>query len=232
MAKLNRVLQKIFGSTSGANQIAQFGSYQAGTPTFSTDPSVIQSLSNYLTGWFAAVNGSYSPAIEDMNALHYLFSYQLAYLMQAGISEWDATTTYYIGSLVNDGTGRVYSSLIDTNLNQPVTDTSKWRCVQGVTVSTINPSTQSPYSLGASDNGKTFLVDSSLGAMQFNLPAPVLNYSFKIKDSGFNFSINNCTIHRNGSEKIENLASDYICMSNGGIWEIASDGTNWFIIGR
>ncbi len=117
MAKITRAVQKIFGSTSGFQQVSQYGSLANGTPNFTLDPVVIQALTQYTNGWFDAAIGSNSPAIEDMNALCYLYAYQLAYLMQEGIAEWDATTTYFIGSMVQDGTGAQYISTLDTNLN-------------------------------------------------------------------------------------------------------------------
>lgn len=125
MAKITRKTALIFGISAGINQIAEFGSLAAGTPVFTTDPAVIQSLSNYLGGWFNAVVGGNSPAIEDMNALCYLFAYQIAYGMQAGIPEWDAGTTYYINSLVQSG-GVIYMSRTDTNLNNAVTSAANW----------------------------------------------------------------------------------------------------------
>lgn len=127
MAKIARATMKIFGSSAGANQIAQFGSLNAGSPTFTTNVTTIQALSNYLVGWYNAVIGGNSPAIEDMNALFYLYAYQLAYLFQTGIAEWDSGTTYYTGSLVNDGLGNIYTSLLDTNLNNALTNTTYWR---------------------------------------------------------------------------------------------------------
>lgn len=127
MAKITRQTQKIFGSTAGTNQISQYGSLKAGTPTFTTSISTIQALVNYTDGWFDAVIGGNSPAIEDMNALHYLYAYQLAYIMQAGIPEWDSGTTYYIGSLANDGTGLIYKSLQDNNLNNAISNTAFWQ---------------------------------------------------------------------------------------------------------
>jgi hypothetical protein len=118
MAKISRKVAKIFGSTAGPNQIAKFGSLAAGTPLFSTDPAVIQALGNWLQGWFAGVEGASSPAIEDMNAFCYVAAYQIAYQMQTGVPEWDATTTYFIGSLVTDvGTGAMYMSKVNNNLN-------------------------------------------------------------------------------------------------------------------
>jgi hypothetical protein len=101
MAKILRKIAKIFGSTASSDQIGEFGSLANGAPAYTSDPTVIQSLSNYAAGWFAAVIGGNSPAIEDVNALDYLWSYQLAYLMQAGMPEYDATTTYYTNSMVN-----------------------------------------------------------------------------------------------------------------------------------
>ena len=53
-----------------------------------------------------------------------LYGYQLAYLMQEGVPEWNADTTYYIGSIVNDGLGNCYRSLTDSNLNNALTDTT------------------------------------------------------------------------------------------------------------
>lgn len=101
MSKIVRKNQKIFGINAGFDQIAQFGSLAASAPTFTTDPETIQALSNYLVGWFNGVEATNSPAIEDMNALCYLYAYQLAYLMQQGIPEYNSATTYYMGSLIN-----------------------------------------------------------------------------------------------------------------------------------
>lgn len=129
MAKIVRKVAKIFGINAGVNQIGKFGSFADGSPVFTTDPTVIQALSNYLEGWYAAVIGANSPAIQDMNALCYLFAYQIAYLMQAGVAEWDATTTYYTGSLATSG-GITYQSIQDTNLNHAVTDTAWWSTLQ------------------------------------------------------------------------------------------------------
>lgn len=130
MAKITRKVAKIFGSSAGANQIAKFGSLAAGSPaTYSgatADPATIQSLGNWLSGWFAGVEGANSPAIEDLNAFCYTMAYQIAYQMQEGIPEWDSSTTYYTGSIVQDGSANIYYSLVDNNLNNLVSDTSKW----------------------------------------------------------------------------------------------------------
>jgi hypothetical protein len=137
MAKIPRKVAKQFGSTAGAQQIGVYGSFAAGSAAYSTDPDTIQGLSNYLSGWFSAVVGSNSPAIEDVNALDFLWSYQLAYIMQAGIPEWNAQTTYYIGSIATGvGTGILYRSIQNTNLNHAVSDTAWWELVVQTTAAT------------------------------------------------------------------------------------------------
>lgn len=129
MPRLPRVLQKIFGSTASAGEIGKFGSLAAGTPETTTDPLEVQSLSNYLGGWYDAVIGNNSPAIQDRNALDFLFARQLAYLFESGVAEWDATTTYYIGNIVNVS-GEIFKSLTDVNLNNnPSNDGINWFCL-------------------------------------------------------------------------------------------------------
>lgn len=118
MAKLQRKSAKLFAenATAAAGGIAQFGSLAAGTPNYSTDPDVIQGLSQYSDGWSAAVLGTKSPALEDRNALDYLLSYQQAYIMQRGVPEWLDTETYYENSYVVDSDGYLRISLSDNNI--------------------------------------------------------------------------------------------------------------------
>lgn len=124
--KLARKTALVFGSTPGANQIAQFGSLAAAAPAFSTDPAVIQSLAAWITGWYDAVLGGNSPTIEDLNAFSFVMAYQVAYLAQAGTAEWDSGTNYFIGSLVNM-VGVTYCSLTDSNLNNnPQSSGANW----------------------------------------------------------------------------------------------------------
>jgi len=144
MSKLSRYTQLIFGSTAGTNQMAEFGSFANGTPARYTGstitPTIIQTLSQYLSGWTSAIVGSNSPCIEDMNALCYLFAYQLAYLFQEGIPEWDSATTYYTGSFVQSA-GVIYMSLSDSNVNHATSNATYW--LQKGPISTTISSTQS-----------------------------------------------------------------------------------------
>lgn len=138
MSKLSRVYQKLFGTVDATNNnVGVFGSLAAGSPTKTSNPSTMQSLSNWDGGWYSAVIGSNSPAIEDMNAIHYVFAYQLAYLMQSGIPEWDSSTTYYTGSFVQSA-GVIYVSLVNNNTNNLLTDASKWAL--GITTASIRDS--------------------------------------------------------------------------------------------
>lgn len=144
MAKITRAVQKIFGSNAGFDQIAQFGSLAAAAPVFTTNPVTIQALSNYLVGWFNGVEATNSPAIEDMNALCYLYAYQLAYIMQAGTPEWDASTTYYKGSLVNDSNGVEYVSTADNNLNNALVNNPSFWQLAAMTAQTAPASVTVP----------------------------------------------------------------------------------------
>jgi hypothetical protein len=129
MSALTRYTQQLFGSSAGSNQMAEYGSLAAGSPNryngTTITPAIIQTLSEYLEGWFGAVVGLNSPAIEDMNALCYLFSYQIAYLLERGIPEWDVGTTYFIGDIVQSA-GVRYASITNTNVGNAVTDGANW----------------------------------------------------------------------------------------------------------
>jgi hypothetical protein len=220
--------------------MAEFGSYAASAPaTYSGStitPAIIQTLSNYLSGWFGAVVGANSPAIEDMNALCYLFAYQLTYLMQVGVAEWDSGTTYFKGDIVNSG-GVLYVSITDNNLNNAVTVAANWQAQEN-NIQSINPGSTPTVTLTApganlpGSSGSTYLVNSANGACTFNAPAPTKGLYFTIKDSGGLAGTNNITLHRNAAESIEGLAADYIMQANWGEWIFSSDGTNWFLVGR
>jgi hypothetical protein len=130
MSKIVRQTAVLFGTSAGSNQIAQFGSLNAGAPTLysgsTASPSGITNLSNWQGGWFNAVVGAASPAIEDLNAFSYVTSYQIAYQMQEGIPEWDSATTYYTGSIAQDGNGNVYASVTNSNTGNALSSSGNW----------------------------------------------------------------------------------------------------------
>jgi len=152
MAKIDRKLMKVFGSTAGASELGVFGSLAAGSPTTTTDPETIQSLANYLEGWYSAVVGGNSPAIEDMNALHYLFGYQLAYLLERGVPEWNSLTTYYEDCFVSSGPD-IYVSLTDNNLNNAVSNPTHWAPLTKSSLNWLSTRTYSEGDLVLNDDG-------------------------------------------------------------------------------
>jgi len=126
MAKIIRKNQKIFGASAVAGDIVKFGSEAAGSPVSTTDPETIQSGTEFNTGWRNAtitVNSQITPTLQDFNSLSYLNTYQLAYLMQQGIPEWETATVYYTNSYCQGSDGKIYRSLTDNNTaNNPTTD--------------------------------------------------------------------------------------------------------------
>lgn len=130
MSKINRAYQKIFGGTGTASDFGEFGSLAAGSPTTTKDPATIQSLAAWLGGWAQATIGTLIPAYQDMNSVHYLAFYQICYLLQMGIAEWDNQTEYCTNSIIQYN-GLLYTSLQDSNINQqPNLQPAYW--VQGL----------------------------------------------------------------------------------------------------
>ena len=126
MSKIARATQKLFGSSGSTSDFGEFGSKAAGAPATTKSPATIQALAAFLTGWTAATVAQDRPYLEDMNALFLLAFQQIAYCLQLGIPEWDAGTTYYTGSIAQDGAGVIYKSLVDDNLDNALSDPSKW----------------------------------------------------------------------------------------------------------
>lgn len=139
MAKITRKNQLIFGSSASSGDIRQFASLAEGSPLTTTDVETIQALTRYLQGWRQALTGDDVPALEDFNALHYIQTYQLAYLLQSGMAEWNTDAIYYIGSFCQES-GIIYKSLTDDNTgNQPSTDDgTNWQVFINNPVSNYN----------------------------------------------------------------------------------------------
>lgn len=125
---LTRFTQKIFGS-SNQNELGQFGSGIDNTRVTSADVETLQALSAYLGGWSDAVITSKNyPTFQEMNGLFYGLSYQIAYMFQNGIPEYDDGTEYKQTSIVKkSGTYQLYGSKTDENIGNPLTDTDNWR---------------------------------------------------------------------------------------------------------
>jgi hypothetical protein len=122
MAKIARKNQKIFANDIS---VGQFGSYAEGSGAYSSDVETIQALNAYDAGLGAALINNAPPAIEDIDGLIYMMTKQLAYIFQAGIPEYNASTTYYIGSLVSVA-GQIFMSITDGNVGNNVSNVSHW----------------------------------------------------------------------------------------------------------
>lgn len=134
MPKLERVNQLIFANSSGSRETTAFGTAKNPEPTYTKDISTIMN-SNYLQGWNSAVLPDKAPYMEDSNALYYMITRQLAYILRAGLPEWNAETTYYENDLVKAANSSnevtVYKSLTNDNTgNDPSSDTTNWKVFQ------------------------------------------------------------------------------------------------------
>ena len=125
---LTRQTQKVFGSNANANQLAVFGSMKTGTPVYSTNLATLQSTA-YTQGWSEALLNDKAPYMEEMNAVQYGLSYQIAYMLQEGAFAYDANTNYSSTSIVKafeDGKMYFYHSLIDNNTGHSLSDPTYW----------------------------------------------------------------------------------------------------------
>lgn len=144
MAKtITRKNQKQFGKDGDTTYFGQFGSETAGFPLKTKNVETIQALSAFSTGWQdAVVSSNKAPFLEDMNSIMYVTIYQLCYLFQEGIPEWNADTTYFIGSMCRkESTGQIWISRIDDNLGNALpsglTPDGNWDLVSPVRFATI-----------------------------------------------------------------------------------------------
>lgn len=129
MPKITRITHTIFGGGASAavNGIAQFGSKQAGSPNYSVNIATIQSLAAWLQGWAGAVTAGKVPPLEELNAAFLEPSYQIGYMLEMGIPEYDAGTTYFTSSICQY-TGLLYQSITDNNTgNTPSSSPSDWQ---------------------------------------------------------------------------------------------------------
>lgn len=224
MARPSRYTQKTFGTGAGTNQMSEFGSFAAGTPVrdngATITPAIVQALSNYTTGWVSAVEANNSPCIEDMNSLCYLFAYQLFYGLTLGVPEWDSGTTYWTGSIVQDGSGNLYTSLTNTNLNNALTSTTNWRKGSG------SPTVQTKSSTYQILPGDRFVKVS--GTFTATLPDATLNSGLEITLVKTDSNATTTTINTLSAQTISG-SSSVILTEQYSFYKMFSDGSNWYL---
>lgn len=149
-----------------------------------------------------------------------------------GLPAWNSGTTYGVGTIVRDATsqnGFLYVSLAGSNLNHALTDSLWWRKITDPVVGPITGNT----TLGADHVDAILLVDTTLGPITLTLftgGAP-RHTKFTVKDIKGTFASNPVTIARVGSEKIEDVAANYVCNKRNRSYTFATNGTDWFVTG-
>lgn len=95
------------------------------------------------------------------------------------------------------------------------------------------PAKSANYTVLATDftNPTMLLCDSTSAPFNLTLPAPstVMGFKLLITDKGGNFSANNVTLVRNGSEKISGVAASRPLSASFGTYTLTSDGTDWYL---
>ena len=136
MPKIQRTTQQIFAENAGSQQITAFGTAKDQTPVYTQSVAQIQNT-NYGYGWSSALLPDKAPWQEDMNALFFAITSQLAYIFQEGIPEYDTGTSYSKGALAKvideQGAVTVIKSVVDDNLGNSTSDTTYWTVFQSET---------------------------------------------------------------------------------------------------
>ena len=125
MAEIERKVQKVFGGNlSPSGNIAVYGSKLAGSVAYSDNLDTIQNNS-WLVGLLGAISPNKAPYVQDLNAIFYVLSKQLAYIFQAGIPEWNSQTEYFAVKSVVRYNGVLFMAIAN-NTNKTPTDATYW----------------------------------------------------------------------------------------------------------
>lgn len=228
MSKLSRFTQNLFGTSDTGTNFSQFGAFAASSPSSvytgaAITPALIQALSNFATGWKGAVIGNNSPLLEDLNSLCFLFAYQLTYLMQAGIPEYDASTIYYTGSFCQVS-GVVYRSLTDTNTgNTPASSPTNWVINTSGTVQTKSIA----YQMLATDS---LCIISGGNAATLPDATTVSGMAFEVVTGDANASNGAKTLSNQTINGVNCTSTAYAMAQQYQFLSVRSDGSNWWIV--
>lgn len=127
----NRFQLKQFAGNASNNGV--FGSFSAGVAESSSDPTTIQSLPAWMTGWLdATTSASILPRLEEMQGLQYVLCKSILENYQEGIPSWLSTETYYQYSICGyaDETHafNVYINMTGNfTTTNPAQDTTNWQ---------------------------------------------------------------------------------------------------------
>ena len=227
MAKLTRKITKQFADVAPTSKLAQFGSLKAGSIAYSADPDTIQALAAFGQGFASSLINSGPPAIQEIDALFNLLTRQIGYLDQMSVPEWNAATTYFVGSLVQSD-GDIFISMVIDNVNYAVTNTAKWMLYKSNRVTDYTSDVILPAS-----NDSTIRVIASSGAypVLLMLPAPAttnIGRVITIKKM-FTSGTGNITIQVEDASSIDG-ASSVTMSTQYSIKRFISNGTHWDVI--
>ncbi len=130
MTKYNRTTGRVFAENANPNgnnpEIGVFGSAQLGTYQGSNDIDEISDNEAWGTGWSAGVvsNLNYPPLPEFNGILKYI-TQQIAYILQAGVPEWDTNTIYYNNYYCSHN-GKLWRSNTDDNIGNEPGQSPSW----------------------------------------------------------------------------------------------------------
>lgn len=159
MARIPRIIQKIFARNRlGTTDVGRFGSFAGGSAQYASNAIEAQIGAHWENGWADAVNTNDAPTLEDMNAVHYALSQQIAYMLQRGIPEWSASEEYHQNCFVSSG-GSLYRSKTDNNLNNALTNNTHWELFNPSTTAspkTIEGMIATYNGLGSEDTSNIF----------------------------------------------------------------------------
>jgi len=135
MAKITRVLQKIFGNSAATGEFGAIGSKASGSPTTTKNLDSMQSDPKYLEGLFGITSDQGSsrlPYSEDINSLFFLLTSMVKYLFQSGVPEWLNTENYYNRGSIALDEGVLWRSISGTDIspninNKPKDNLDKWK---------------------------------------------------------------------------------------------------------
>lgn len=228
MARLTRQIQKVF--SLDATNVGQFGSAQLGTKVESKVLATLQALDAWLNGWNdAVISGNKLPPLEEFNALQYVVTYNLAYLFQDGIPEWQTDTTYYQYSIVKKtNSTQLYKSIADNNTGNALTDATKWAFLMDLNLFTRTTFNNAAAAIVATDRYVAQVGTMSASRICTLPAASAVNpgYEITIQDeSGTVTSTNTIVVTRAGSDTINGGATFIIGKAYGGV-KLVSNGTS------
>ena len=200
MSKILRKVAKIFGSSAGANQIAEFGSLGRGISDVH-NRSGRNPVALELPHGLVRRSGGRQQS-RDRGHERALLPLRLSDRLShpSRVPEYDATTTYYTGSLVNSA-GSLYRSVVDNNTGNSLSNSSYWALAAGLSPGvgsngtiTVNPSANPFYLIPSTSDGANIHVHTAQGPILIFLPSAALTEKITIKDIDGFANINPITI--------------------------------------